>query len=411
MATNRSGSRSDSRRVRFTIGEFGVRPPWETFSNVPASFDALGDNFTVSAAGADLWQGTNDYGVVYLPGGAPENFVATVKVASFDATHSNAKAGIMVRNDVTASATSPGYLVVSEKGNGETEYMHDAGGNGQVNNTDEPVATACPDEQRADVAEGARSSAPSSSVFCSQERHRLDAGRRRHERSRRRPPTQDIGLFVTSHIAGTQATAEFTDWAIDTDPEMPPEEPEYDDPPGCAGAMSDEFDGPLDAGRWTVVRGATGATPATSNGQLCCPVTNGDINEASAGPISYVGQPVPSGDWPGHDEGRPRPRQRVAARGARAGRGRQQLRQVRAHAEPGGCPLLRVPDARPTARARGIGTTSPCPPPSRRRSTCGSTQTGSTLSAAYSTDGTTWTTLTGTGALKAGRHARRVRRR
>ena len=41
----------------------------------------------------------------------------------------------MVRNDITGSGSSPGYLVFSEKGNGEAEYMHDADGNGQVNNT------------------------------------------------------------------------------------------------------------------------------------------------------------------------------------------------------------------------------------------------------------------------------------
>src|SRR5688500_20315300 len=46
-------------------------------------------------------------------------------------------------NDITQSGTSPGYMVFGEKGNGETEFMHDAAGNGQVNNAGEPVATGC----------------------------------------------------------------------------------------------------------------------------------------------------------------------------------------------------------------------------------------------------------------------------
>ena len=46
----------------------------------------------------------------------------------------------MVRNDVTQPAQATGYMVLSRKGDGEAELLHDAGGNGQVNNADEPVA-------------------------------------------------------------------------------------------------------------------------------------------------------------------------------------------------------------------------------------------------------------------------------
>ena len=145
VATNDAGLTRASRKVRFTVGEFGVQPPWTTFGNTTpeATFDQLGSNFTVSAAGSDVWQATNQYGAVYLPGGTPENFEAIVKVASFDGTHPNSKAGIMVRNDITQAADSPGYMVFAEKGDGETEFMHDAAGNGQVNNDGEPVANGC----------------------------------------------------------------------------------------------------------------------------------------------------------------------------------------------------------------------------------------------------------------------------
>ena len=82
VATNAKGLTGDSRKVRFSVGESGIRPPWETFANVDAAFDKVGDEFTVSAAGADLWQAANEFGAVYLPGGVGENFIATVKVAS-----------------------------------------------------------------------------------------------------------------------------------------------------------------------------------------------------------------------------------------------------------------------------------------------------------------------------------------
>ena len=296
VATNSAGLTSDSRRVRFTVGAFGVRPPWQTFESIPdgqpePAFDQLGNNFTVTAAGADLWQATNQFGAVYLEDGAPENFVATVKVASFDGTHSNSKAGIIVRNDISGDPDGRGYLVVSEKGNGETEYMHDAGGNGQVNNTGEPVATACPGDNQPTWLK-VEKYGTDFIVSCSKNgTDWTQVGARTTIPAA--AEVQDIGLFVTSHISGTNATAQFTDWAIDTDPEIPDPDPEYDTPPSCSTGLSDEFDGPLDESRWTVVRGA----PATSNGNLILPVTNGDINEGNTGEISYAGQPVPSGDW------------------------------------------------------------------------------------------------------------------
>ena len=83
--------------------------PWMTFGNAQpaATFDQPApDAFTVSAAGADLWRATDEYGVVYLPDATPEHFEAVVKVASFNGTHNAAKAGIMVRNDVTVAKST-----------------------------------------------------------------------------------------------------------------------------------------------------------------------------------------------------------------------------------------------------------------------------------------------------------------
>ena len=145
MATNSKGLTGTSRKVRFSVGERGHPPAVGDVRQRRRGLRPVGGETTVSAAGADLWQAANDYGVAYLPGGVGENFVATVKVSSFDATHSNAKAGIMVRNEIPQGGgrNNLGYLVFAEKGDGEAEYMHDAGGNGQVNNTDEPVANGC----------------------------------------------------------------------------------------------------------------------------------------------------------------------------------------------------------------------------------------------------------------------------
>ena len=289
VATNDAGLTESSRKVRFTVGE----SPWQFFGNTnpEASFEKVGDNFRVSAAGADLWQATNQYGVLYLPDSTPENFEAVVKVASFDGTHSNSKAGIMVRNDIDQANTSTGYMVFAEKGNGETEFMHDAGGNGQVNNSDEPVATGCGTGTQPNWLK-VQKKEKVFTVWCSR-----DGVTWTQVGSPTLIPSaeavQDIGLFVVSHISGTLATAEFSDWSlkeIEPDPDPEPEEPA----PACAPSKSDEFDGTaVDTARWTTVRG----TPTVSGGSAVLPITNGDIDGANAGAISYLGQAAPAEPW------------------------------------------------------------------------------------------------------------------
>ncbi len=400
VATNSKGLSSDSRRVRFTVGEFGVRLPWQTFESIPdgqpePAFDQLGDNFTVTAAGADLWQGTNQFGAVFLEKGAPENFVATVKVASFDGTHSNSKAGIIVRNNISGTPDGRGYLVVSEKGNGETEYMHDAGGNGQVNNSGEPVATACPGDNQPTWLK-VEKYGTDFIVSCSKNGTEwTQVGAKTTIPAA--AATQDIGLFVVSHISSTNATAQFSDWAIDTDPEVPEPEPEYDEPPSCAQGLSDEFDGPLSTSRWTVRRG----TVATSNGNLVLPVTNGDINEGNTGAISYAGQPVPSGDWTvetkvdiAHDN-----EWQHAALAQLVDN--DNYVKFAATMNSSGTRFLEFQTETNGSRSwHGPNVDLPASAPSTIHLRL--TRTGDTLAASYSPDGTTWTPMGGTATLKPG---------
>jgi regulation of enolase protein 1 (concanavalin A-like superfamily) len=291
VATNDKGLTETSRKVRFTIGDFGIRPPWTTFGT-PRRRRRSSSSAAPSrsgAAGSDVWQGTNQYGAVFLPGGAPENFEAIVKVASFDGTHNASKAGIMVRNDITAANTSPGYMVFAEKGNNETEFLHDAGGNGQLNNTGEPVATGCGLAAQPNWLK-VRKVDKVFTVSCSKDGTAwTQVGAPTLIPSA--TASQDIGLFVVSHIAGTLATAEFTDWSLKAiEPEPEPEDPA----PACAPGKSDEFNAAaVDAARWTTVRG----TPTMSGGGAILPITNGDIDGANAGAISYLGQAAPTGAW------------------------------------------------------------------------------------------------------------------
>ncbi len=132
--------------------------------------------------------------------------------ASFDGTHNASKAGIMVRNDISQANGSPGYMVFAEKGNGETEFMHDAAGNGQVNNDGEPVATGCGTGSQPSWLKVQKKNKVFT-VWCSRDGTTwTQVGTPTAIPSA--AAAQDIGLFVVSHIAGTLATAEFSDWSL-----------------------------------------------------------------------------------------------------------------------------------------------------------------------------------------------------
>ena len=348
VATSDAGLTRASRKVRFTVGEFGVQPPWTTFGNTTpeATFDQLGSNFTVSAAGSDVWQATNQYGAVYLPGGTPENFEAIVKVASFDGTHPNSKAGIMVRNDITQAADSPGYMVFAEKGDGETEFMHDAAGNGQVNNDGEPVANGCGTGSEPNWLKVQKKNKVFT-VWCSRDGTTwTQVGTPTAIPSA--AATQDIGLFVVSHVAGTLATAEFSDWSLtEIDPGPDPEDP----PPSCATTRSDEFDGgAVDAARWT-----TRARDAHPGRRQRRPP---DHQRRHRRP-EHRGDQLPrpgraGGRVDGDHEGHARAGQRVAVRRPAPARRRRQLHEAGVHEAPErlALPGVLVGDRRQPDRAR-----------------------------------------------------------
>ncbi|MCU0916148.1 MAG: discoidin domain-containing protein, partial [Planctomycetes bacterium] len=81
------------------------------FHGSPARFLDKGNGaFTVGASGHDIWDNADDFRLVYkqLTG----NGSVTVKVESLTNTNAWAKAGVMIRNDLTAGSTMA-YMIVS----------------------------------------------------------------------------------------------------------------------------------------------------------------------------------------------------------------------------------------------------------------------------------------------------------
>jgi regulation of enolase protein 1 (concanavalin A-like superfamily) len=287
VAMDNDGNTRRSRVVVAQVGElFGDLVP---FSNVDGTVEKVGAGaFSITGAGDNTWQSVDEYSSLYLPGGADDDsWEAVVKVNGQTHTNGSAKTGIMVRNDMTAPGQSAGYAFVGIRPANGVEFLRDTNGDGQLDASSAAGTTAYPTWIKL-VRDGSQYSAYYSrngSTWNQVGGPATLAGA---------ATTQDVGMATTAH-SGTIGTAEFEAFSVDSDPEPVDPEETYA-ALGCpTGPLSDEFTGGLN-GKWSV-RQPTGFPVRTVNGQLQLPVAPGDINESSAGPVSFVGQPVPAGDW------------------------------------------------------------------------------------------------------------------
>ncbi|MGW9631169.1 ThuA domain-containing protein [Agromyces sp. NPDC055520] len=287
VATNTAGKSTTSRVVQAQVGElFGALVP---FTNADGTFERIGDGrFRITGAGDDTWQGTDEYSTLFAPAGGDDNWEAVVKVEAQQNTNGSAKAGIIVRNDMTQPGTSPGYAMVGIRPSGGIEFLADPDGNGQLNTSVSGGSTSYPVwvklKRSGDDYTAYQSKNGTTWTQVGGTVNLAGAA-----------ATQDVGMFMVSHASGA-GTVDFADFAIDTDPQAP--EPTLPlEPLMCTAApLSDEFDAPALSPFWSIREDA--AKPITQgDGVLNVPVTNGDINEASIGPVSFAGKPLPAGAW------------------------------------------------------------------------------------------------------------------
>jgi glucose/arabinose dehydrogenase/regulation of enolase protein 1 (concanavalin A-like superfamily) len=291
-ATNDLGVSTTSRIIQVEVGDlFG---DWEMFSNADGVFDRPDtDSWVIESGGGNMWQGTDEYSSVYLPGAAGEEWTATVRIDGQTNSNNSAKAGLIVRNDVTQPGVSPGYTALAMRAGNVFEWLSDSDGNGQLDTSFGAGSHSYPAWVRL-VRDGDQYfgywSLDGETFTAVEEPITLPGA----------ASAQDIGLAVTAHNTGQNTTAEFNGFTLDDTAWYPEDDPGdgFDDPPACFAGDVDEFDGDeLDTAVWTTVREAEGLPVTVTDGQLVLPVTQGDINEAEGGPISYVGRTAPDGAW------------------------------------------------------------------------------------------------------------------
>jgi hypothetical protein len=109
-----------------------VGDAYRTAAAAPAHFGQRGDRLAVIAGGADLWQGTDQYGAIYRPAAVGTRATVTTKLVSQDATDPNARAGLMIRDDISRPGRAAGYVVLAVKPVNGFLLLWDADGDGLV---------------------------------------------------------------------------------------------------------------------------------------------------------------------------------------------------------------------------------------------------------------------------------------
>lgn len=121
-----------------------VAAPYQTFASAEAYFGQSGTTLGIAAAGNDVWTDGDEYGAIYSAGAAGPDAVLTVQVLSQDPTNPNARAGLMVRDDVTGAGASPGYIIVAVKPQDGFLLLWDGDGDGLVESAARAGASVTP---------------------------------------------------------------------------------------------------------------------------------------------------------------------------------------------------------------------------------------------------------------------------
>lgn len=189
-----------------------VQKPYETYSSATdaaASFGQEGQQFGISGAGADLFSGTDAYSTIYQPGAVGNTATVETEVTSTANLSGYGKAGIIVRNDMTGSGTTPEGVVLFESPGGGIQLEWNDNGGEYIDNVTPSNGTN--PELTPVWLELVRDGSTYTGYYSFDGTGWLEVGTATVPDQ---AATQDAGMFVTSHDAGVPAQATFNGFTV-----------------------------------------------------------------------------------------------------------------------------------------------------------------------------------------------------
>ncbi|MBV9383421.1 MAG: alpha-galactosidase, partial [Streptosporangiaceae bacterium] len=189
-----------------------VASPYLTYSSAtdaPAAFSQSGQQFGISGAGADLYNGTDAYSAIYAKGSAGATATVETEVTAQQGMNGYAKAGIIVRNDMTGSGSTPEGVILFESPSGGIQLEWNASGGNFIDAVTPPNGTIA---QSLPVwLELVRNGASYTGYYSLDGSTWLTVGT---ATVNAQAATQDAGMFVTSHAAGSPGQVDFSGFSV-----------------------------------------------------------------------------------------------------------------------------------------------------------------------------------------------------
>ena len=204
-----ASSESDGSAVFLIYDNFDDNSMDSAWSTVDAdgtagtSFSETSQTMQIDADGVDTWKPDygDEYGGVYQS--VSGDFIATVKVVSQENTDSMAKAGLMIKNDMTGAGSSLGYVFMVITPGRNYFFQWDSDDDGYLDMYTEVGTTTYPSHVKV-VKSGTTFTGYYSTDGDSW--NQVDQGTLSSANS-----TQDIGMSQSSHVSGTLGLVVFDD--------------------------------------------------------------------------------------------------------------------------------------------------------------------------------------------------------
>jgi hypothetical protein len=197
-----------------------VRAPYLTYSSAtdaPAVFGQSGREFGISGAGADLYSGTDAYSTIYQPGVVGGTATITTEVTSQQDMTGFAKAGIIVRNDMTGSGSTPEGVILFESPSGGIQMEWDSDSGSYIDSATPPNGTN--PELLPVWLKLVRNGASYTGYYSFDGIGWLTVG---SATVPGQASMQDAGMFLTAHASGSPGEAVFNGFGVTAGDTAPP---------------------------------------------------------------------------------------------------------------------------------------------------------------------------------------------